>query len=70
MQHLPFEQIRWILNDPDTYTLRDLDLTSDTKAVEDMRGNRLLLFTSDWAVRWALDHNDELKLSEFGNLEF
>ena len=31
MQHLPFEQIRWILNDPDTYTLRELDLTSDTK---------------------------------------
>ena len=70
MQHLPFEQIRWILNDPDTYTLRGLDLTSDTKAVEDMRGNRLLLFTSDWAVRWAQDHNDELRLSEFGNLEF
>ena len=32
--------------------------------------NRLLLFTSDWAVRWAQDHNDELRLSEFGNLEF
>ena len=28
-------------------------MTSDTKAVEDMKGNRLLLFTSDWAVRWA-----------------
>ncbi len=70
MQHLPFEQIRWILNDPDTYTLRGLDLTSDTKAVEDMRGNRLLLFTSDWAVRWAQDHNDELRLSEFGNREY
>ena len=70
MQHLPFEQIRWIQNDPDSYTLRGLDLTSDTKAVEDMRGNRLLLFTSEWAVRWATDHNPDLKLSEFGNLEF
>ena len=53
MQQLPFEQLRWVQNDPDTYNLRDLDLTSDTKAVEDMKGNRLLLFTSDWAVRWS-----------------
>ena len=68
MQQLPFEQLRWIQNDPDTYQLRDLDLTSDTKPVEDMKGNRLLLFTSDWAVRWAETHNDELKLSEFGNI--
>lgn len=68
MQQLPFEQLRWIQNAPDTYQLRDLDLTSDTKPVEDMKGNRLLLFTSDWAVRWAETHNDELKLSEFGNI--
>ena len=68
MQQLPFEQLRWIQNDPDTYVLRDLDLTSDTKAVEDMKGNRLLLFTSDWAIRWAETHNETLKLSEFGNI--
>ena len=36
MQQLPFEQLRWVKNDPDTYNLRDLDLTSDTKAVEDL----------------------------------
>ena len=57
-----------IISHPDTYNLRDLDLTSDTKAVEDMKGNRLLLFTSDWAVRWAETHNDTLELSEFGNI--
>ena len=68
MQQLPFEQLRWIQNDPDTYVLRDLDLTSDTKAVEDMKGSRLLLFTSDWAIRWAETHNETLKLSEFGNI--
>ena len=68
MQQLPFEQLRWVQNDPDTYNLRDLDLTSDTKAVEDMKGNRLLLFTSDWAIRWAETHNETLKLSEFGNI--
>ena len=37
-------------------------------AVEDMKGNRLLLFTSDWAVRWAETHNENLQLSEFGNI--
>ena len=68
MQQLPFEQLRWVQNDPDAYNLRDLDLTSDTKAVEDMKGNRLLLFTSDWAVRWAETHNETLQLSEFGNI--
>ena len=31
MQQLPFEQLRWVKNDPDTYNLRDLDLTSDTQ---------------------------------------
>jgi TRAP-type C4-dicarboxylate transport system substrate-binding protein len=40
----------------------------EAKAVEDMKGNRLLLFTSDWAVRWAETHNDTLELSEFGNI--
>ncbi len=26
-----------------------------------MKGNRLLLFTSDWAIRWAETHNDTLE---------
>ena len=70
MQQLPFEHLRWIQNDPDSYVLRDLDLTSDTKPVEDMRGNRLLLFTSPWSINWAENHNENLKLSEFGNVDF
>ena len=28
------------------------------------------LFTSPWNIDWATDHNKELKLSEFGNVEF
>ena len=68
MQTLPYEHLRWIMNDPDELDPKTLDLTSDTKAVEDMKGNRLLLFTSDWAVRWAETHNESLQLSEFGNI--
>ena len=67
MQNLPYEHIRWIENedlDPKT-----LDLTSDTRRIEDLKGNKLLLFTSPWAITWAEEHNPELRLSEFGNRE-
>ena len=67
MQSLPYEHIRWIENedlDP-----KALDLTSDTRRIEDLRGNRLLLFTSPWSINWAAEHNPGLALSEFGNVE-
>ena len=34
----------------------------------ELETDRLLLFTSDWAVRWAETHNESLQLSEFGNI--
>ena len=37
----------------------------DTKVVADFKGNYLLLFTSEWNIKWALDKNEGLKLSEF-----
>ena len=40
-------------------------LTSDTKVVQDFKGNLLLLFTSPWNISWALDHNEDLRLAEF-----
>ena len=60
---LPFEQIRW-LKDP-TIDPRDLNLTSDTKWVQDYKGNNLLLFTAEWCVNWALQKNEGLELQEF-----
>ena len=30
-----------------------------------MRGRYLLLFANEWSIRWALEHNEGLKLSEF-----
>ena len=68
MQQLPYEHIRWIENDPDTLNPRDLDLTSDTRCIEDLKGNHLLLFTTQWSINWAEQHNEQLKLSEFGNI--
>lgn len=60
MEGLPYDRIRWIENedlDPKT-----LDLASDTKRIEDLKGNHLLLFTSDWSISWATEHNKELIL--------
>ncbi|HBM99407.1 MAG TPA: peptide chain release factor 3, partial [Ruminococcus sp.] len=64
MENLPYEFIRWIVNediDPKT-----LDLASDTKRIQDLKGNHLLLFTSYWSINWALEHNKGLELREFG----
>ena len=60
---LPYSYIRWIANkDIDPKTLK---LSSDTKLVKDFRDNYLLLFTSEWNIRWALERNEGLELSEF-----
>ena len=69
-QGLPYTEIRWIENDPDEIDTSRLNITRDTLLVEDMRGNRLLLFTNSWNVNWAIEHNPELRLSEVGNVNF
>ena len=65
---LPYTQIRWVQNGPDELDVRALDLSRDTARVEDMRGARLLLFTNEWNVDWAIERNPKLRLSEFGNV--
>ena len=64
MENLPFEFIRWIKNDD--IDPKTLDLASDTKRIQDLKNNHLLLFTSYWSIDWALDHNKGLILEEFG----
>ncbi len=60
---MPYEVVRWV--DNDDLDIRSLNLTSDTKWVQDFRGNNLLLFTSEWCVNWALQKNEGLVLREF-----
>ena len=69
-QPLPFSEIRWIESDMDEKEVRALSLTRDTMRVEDMRGGKLLLFTSEWNLNFAIEHNEGLRLSEFGNVTF
>ena len=59
----PLSYIRWIENpglDP-----KALHLSSDTKIVQDVRGNYLLLFTSQWNINWALEKNEGLRRADF-----
>ena len=60
---MPYEVVRWI--DNEGLNPNDLNLTSDTKWVQDFRGNNLLLFTYEWCVNWALTKNPGLELREF-----
>lgn len=63
MEGLPFQYIRWIdsqMEDP-----KSLDISSDTKIVQDFRDRYLLLFTDEWNIKWAIDRNEGLVLSDF-----
>ena len=60
---MPYELVRWVENDD--IDISRLNLTSDTKWVQDFKGNNLLLFTSDWCIGWALQKNEGLRLREF-----
>ena len=67
---LPYNLIRWIDEKDGEVDMRSLNLTRETLRVEDMRGGKLLLFTSPWNLNWAEEHNEGLHLSEFGNVTF
>ena len=60
---MPYELVRWVENED--IRISDLNLTSDTKWVQDFKGNNLLLFTSEWCINWALQKNEGLVLREF-----
>ena len=61
-QPLPYQYVRWVKEGCD---LKALNLSSDTKKVQDLKGQHLLLFTNDWGVRWATEKNPDLDLLEF-----
>ena len=63
MEHLSYQYIRWI--DAIEGEPSNLNLTSDTRVVQDFKGNFLLLFTNEWNIGWALEKNKGLVLSEF-----
>ena len=62
MDRLAYRNIRWIENND--IDVKKLVLTSDSKLVKDLDDRNLILFQSDWAISWALDHNKGLVLSD------
>lgn len=73
IEGLPYSYIRWIDSiggeEPTEDSVKALKLSSDTKVVQDFQNRFLLLFSSEWNIRWALEKNDELELSDFSRGE-
>ena len=67
LEILPFQCVRWIDDqalDPNT-----LNLTSDSKRVRDLKGRNLIIFMNNWGIKWALEQNKGLTLSDVGTAE-
>ena len=60
---MPYQYIRWVRNKD--IDMKSLNLTSDTKWVQDFKDNNILIFTSEWNINWALDKNAGLILEDF-----
>ncbi len=58
IEGLPYQYIRWIENEE--FDPKKLDLSSDTRLVQDFKDHYLLLFTDEWNIRWAQDRNKGL----------
>lgn len=67
MDRLPYRYIRWIENSD--IDVNKLTLTSDTRLVKDLKERDILIFQSEWAISWALEHNKGLVLSDIGKSE-
>ena len=60
---LSYRLARWVKSDADpAFDYHDLTLTSTSMLVLDRDDEPVVLFESDWAVDWAVDHNEALKL--------
>lgn len=65
MEGLSYQYLRWIENEE--LDIKTLDLSSDTKVVQDFKDRYLLLFTDEWNINWALEKNKDLRLAEFSD---
>lgn len=67
LEILPFQCVRWI--DDQTLDPNTLNLTSDSKRVRDLKGRNLIIFMNNWGIKWALEQNRNLTLSDVGTAE-
>jgi peptide chain release factor 3 len=66
---LNYRYARWIQPDADGKMpdIKKLSITSTTMVVLDQDSLPVLLFESEWAIDWALDRNQGLKLANVGH---
>ena len=60
---LPYRLARWVKSESEDFDPKSMTLTSTSLLVLDRDEEPVVLFESEWAVDWAVDHNAKLKLS-------
>ena len=64
---IPYNFIRWI--EKSDVKMHELNLTSDTKKAEDLKGRNILIFQNTWGIQWAIDKNPSIVLSDIGKFQ-
>ena len=67
IERLPYKNVRWI--EKSEIRPEELNITSDTRLVKDIKDKDLLIFCNDWGINWALEHNKGLVLSDISKGE-
>ena len=62
VQPLNFTAVRWVVQTPQELTR--LRLPSTARIAKDRQEKDVLLFESEWSIRWALENNEGLELSD------
>ena len=60
---LPYRLARWAKSDVEGFDAKDLTLTSTSLLVLDRDDEPVVLFESEWAVDWAVEHNEKFNLT-------
>ncbi|MCR5288119.1 MAG: peptide chain release factor 3 [Saccharofermentans sp.] len=60
---LPYRLARWVKSESEDFDPKSMTLTSTSLLVLDRDEEPVVLFESEWAVDWAVDHNEKYKLS-------
>lgn len=65
LEILPYRFVRWVKDYPGD--IRSLSITSDSKLLVDTKDRPVIIFSNEWGISWALDHNKGLNLAAIGS---
>lgn len=62
-ESLPYSLARWVKSDAEAeFDFHDMTITSTSMVVLDRDDEPVVLFESEWAIDWAVQHNEAMKL--------